>query len=68
MGWQRRADRLLALVGLGRRLVGGLGVRFGRADASEPEVDQALLLQQLKISLPAQPPPRITATDVPKVA
>jgi len=35
---------------------------------TEPEADQALLLQQLKISLPVQPPPRITATDVPKVA
>ena len=35
---------------------------------TEPEADQALLLQQLKISLPAQPPPRITATDIPKVA
>ena len=35
---------------------------------TEPEADQVLLLQQLKISLPAQPPPRITATDVPKVA
>jgi len=31
---------------------------------TEPEADQAILLQQLKISLPAQPPPRITATDV----
>jgi hypothetical protein len=31
---------------------------------TEPEADQALLLQQLKISLPAQPPPMITATDV----
>jgi transposase len=35
---------------------------------TEPEADQALLLQQLKISLPVQPPPRITATDVLKVA
>lgn len=35
---------------------------------TEPEADQALLLQQLKISLPAQPPPRITETDVSKVA
>ena len=31
---------------------------------TEPEADQAILLQLLKISLPAQPPPRITATDV----
>jgi hypothetical protein len=35
---------------------------------TEPEADQGLLLQQLKISLPVQPPPRITATDVPQVA
>ena len=35
---------------------------------TEPGADQALLLQLLKISLPAQPPPRITATDVPNVA
>jgi transposase len=32
---------------------------------TEPEADQAILLQQLKLSLPAQPPPRITATEVP---
>ena len=31
---------------------------------TEPGADQAILLQQLKINLPAQPPPRITATDV----
>jgi transposase len=31
---------------------------------TEPEVDQALLLQQLKLSLPAQPPPKIIAHDV----
>jgi hypothetical protein len=34
MGWQWRADRVLALVGFGIRLVIGLGVRFDRADAS----------------------------------
>jgi len=28
------------------------------------EADQAILLQRLKMSLPAQPPPRVTATDV----
>ena len=33
MGWQRRADRLLALVCLGRRLGVGLRVGFGRAGA-----------------------------------
>ena len=32
---------------------------------TEPEADQAILLQQLKLTLPAQPPPRITAGDVP---
>ncbi|HKM81397.1 MAG TPA: IS1634 family transposase, partial [Candidatus Acidoferrum sp.] len=31
---------------------------------TEPGADQAILLQQLKISLPAQPPPRITAANV----
>ena len=31
---------------------------------TEPEADQAILLQQLKLSLPAQPPPRITAAEV----
>jgi len=35
---------------------------------TEPEADQELLLQQLKISLPPQPPPRITVTDVPEAA
>ena len=32
---------------------------------TEPEANQAILLQQLKLSLPAQPPPRITAAEVP---
>src|SRR4051794_25238973 len=32
---------------------------------TEPEVDQAVLLQQLKISLPAQPTPKVIAADVP---
>jgi len=32
---------------------------------TEPEADQALLLRQLKMRLPAQPPPRITSGDVP---
>ncbi len=31
---------------------------------TEPEADQAILLQRLKISLPAQPPPRITSVAV----
>jgi transposase len=35
---------------------------------TEPAADQAILLQQLKISLPAQPPPRITAAAVPGAA
>jgi transposase len=35
---------------------------------TEPETDQALLLQQLKFSLPAQPPPRITAAEIPASA
>jgi hypothetical protein len=35
---------------------------------TEPEADQAILLQQLKLSLPAQPPPRITAAEVPASA
>ena len=33
---------------------------------TEPEADQAILLQRLKIGLPAQPPPRVTAADVAK--
>jgi transposase len=35
---------------------------------TEPEPDQALLLQQMKLRLPAQPPPRITAANVPDTA
>jgi transposase len=31
---------------------------------TEPDADQAILLQRLKMSLPAQPPPRITSVDV----
>jgi hypothetical protein len=32
---------------------------------TEPEPDQALLLQRLKIALPGQPPPRIASNGVP---
>ena len=32
---------------------------------TEPEEDQAIVLQQLKIRLPAQPPPKITSAEVP---
>ena len=35
---------------------------------TEPEADQAILPQQLKISLPAQPPPRVLTTDVPSAS
>jgi transposase len=35
---------------------------------TEPEADQAILLRQLKVMLPAQPPPRITSADVPGAA
>ena len=35
---------------------------------TEPEPDQAVLLQQMKMHLPAQPPPRITAANVPAAA
>ena len=35
---------------------------------TEPEADQSVLLQQLKMHLPAQPPPRITATEIPRSA
>jgi hypothetical protein len=36
--------------------------------STEPETDQALLLQQLRLSLPTQPPPRITAAEIPASA
>jgi hypothetical protein len=32
---------------------------------TEPEVEQSILLQLLKLGLPAQPPPRIAATELP---
>jgi hypothetical protein len=32
---------------------------------TEPDTEQALLLQHLKISLPGQPPPRISSDGVP---
>jgi hypothetical protein len=32
---------------------------------TEPEVDQAILLQRLKMALPDQPPPRVIASDAP---
>jgi hypothetical protein len=31
---------------------------------TEPEADQAILLQRLKMDLPDQPPPRVIVTDV----
>ncbi len=35
---------------------------------TEPEPDHAILLQQMKMHLPAQPPPRIAPTNVPAAA
>jgi transposase len=35
---------------------------------TEPEPDQAILLQQMKMHLPPQPPPRIAAANVPDTA
>src|SRR5271169_3726702 len=35
---------------------------------TEPEVDHLLLLQRLKLDLPAQPPPKITASSHPEAA
>jgi len=35
---------------------------------TEPEGDQAILLNQLKLGLPAQPPPKIMARDVANAA
>ncbi len=32
---------------------------------TEPEADQAVLLQRLNITLPGQPPPKVITTDVP---
>ena len=32
---------------------------------TEPEADQALLLQHLKMALPGQPPPRVITADAP---
>lgn len=35
---------------------------------TEPEPDQAILLQQMKLHLPTQPPPRIVVANVPSAA
>jgi hypothetical protein len=35
---------------------------------TEPEKDQLLLLRQLKLQLPAQPPPKITARNIQEIA
>jgi hypothetical protein len=32
---------------------------------TEPDLDQAILFQRLKITLPDQPPPRVAAENVP---
>jgi len=50
-----------------------LHVHFPTTDArnliltryTEPNADQKLLLKQLKLDLPSQPPPRITAPATP---
>jgi transposase len=34
---------------------------------TQPQIDQKLLLEKLKLTLPDQPPPRITAAEVPKL-
>ena len=34
---------------------------------TEPEAELSLLLQKLKLELPTQPPPRITAAPVPPI-
>jgi transposase len=44
------------------------GRRVVLARYTEPEPDQAVLLQQMKMRLPAQPPPRIAAANVPVAA
>jgi hypothetical protein len=55
-----------------RRIASGGGTRSGRGGAlsryTEPEKDQLLLLRQLKVQLPAQPPPKITARNSREVA
>ena len=43
------------------------GRRIVLSRYTHPEKDQQLLLQQLKLELPAQPPPKITAQAVPFV-
>jgi hypothetical protein len=48
-----------------RRVAGQSPARNGM-HPPEPKVDQAILLQRLKMNLPAQPPPRVTAADVAK--
>jgi hypothetical protein len=48
-----------------------LDVKFSTTDGrtlilsryTEPDTDHKLLLEQLKLTLPPQPPPRITAGD-----
>jgi hypothetical protein len=47
-------------------MVHGSAVMLSRY--TEPEADQAILLQQLKLSLSAQPPARIASADAPPSA
>jgi hypothetical protein len=42
---------------------GSVATRYAPSSTSKPEPELKLLLQQLKLTLPEQPPPRITAAN-----
>ena len=61
-------DKMVAMQMVDVHLPATDGRTIVLARHTEPEPDQAILLQQMKMRLPAQPPPRIAPTNVPAAA
>ena len=61
-------DKMVAMQMVDVHLPATDGRTIVLARYTEPEPDHAILLQQMKMHLPAQPPPRIAPTNVPAAA
>jgi hypothetical protein len=64
-GLTQRLDKMAAIQMVDVQLPTTDGRTVILSRYTEPERDQALLLQRLKINLPDQPPPRITTDGIP---
>ena len=61
-------DKMVAMQMVDVHLPATDGRTIVLARYTEPEPDHAILLQQMKLHVPAQPPPRIAPTNVPAAA